>query len=112
MNTPSVKVRLMADYSMGAGFPLWSDADLADTGSRDWALPEDLTAALRAWQADFDNAYDPVKGWPSLELLNRHFKEASRLRTCLEQALPNNVIELDYWQTTVNGEEEPLPHDV
>ena len=99
----------MADYSMGAGFPLWSDADVDGAESKSWDLPEDLTVALSSWQADFDNAYDPVSGWPSLELLNRHFKEAIRLRTCLERALPDNVIELDYWQIMVNGKEEPLP---
>ncbi|WP_074713594.1 hypothetical protein [Arthrobacter alpinus] len=102
----------MADYSMGAGFPLWSDTDVAGTESHGWDLSEELTAALSSWQADFDNAYDPSTGWPSLELLNRHFKEATRLRTCLQLALPSNVIELDYWQTMVNGKDEPLPNSV
>ncbi|ALE93673.1 hypothetical protein AOC05_17310 [Arthrobacter alpinus] len=99
----------MAEYSMGAGFPLWSDADVAGTESNDWDLSEELKDALSSWQADFDNNYDPSEGWPSLEFLNRHFREASRLKVCLERELPNNVIDLDYWQLAVKGKEEPLP---
>lgn len=99
----------MADYSMGAGFPLWADTGITAPEPRHWKLSEELTAALSAWQADFDNNYDPFTGWTSVELLNRHYEEATRLKTCLERALPSNAIDLDYWQTMVNGREEPLP---
>lgn len=102
----------MAEYSMGGGFPLWLDSGVGVSELDSWDLPDELKGALASWQTDFDKAYDPFKGWPSLELLNLHFKEATRLRTCLQRELPSNVIELDYWQTMVNGKEEPLPHSV
>ncbi len=62
-----------------------------------WELSDELAADLSSWQEDFDNNYDPVTGWPSMESLSRHFHEAVSLKERVELELPSNAVELDYW---------------
>lgn len=94
---------------MGAGFPLWRDSVPSNADSTLWELSDELAAILSSWQEDFDYKYDPVTGWTSMESLSRHFQEAVSLKERVELELPSNAVELDYWQTIVDGKEEPFP---
>ena len=72
--------RLMNDY--GATRPLWNDE-----------------GALRAWTANFNAYFSWEQGWPSAAMKRDHRAEGERLLAALREALQDDDVTFDYWET-------------
>jgi len=96
----AMRYRLMNDYL--ADWPFWGDgedAGLCAAGNP--ALPADLEADIRAWAACFNDQFSREYGWPEEETAAAHKVEGERLHRCVQRALPEHDIVLNYWEKSV-----------
>jgi hypothetical protein len=62
-------------------------------------LPEDLTQRIRQWARQFNDHFSWETGWPSREMARAHEEEGRRLHGQVVAALPDDIVDLDYWET-------------
>lgn len=95
-------LRVMNDY--GVRLPIWAFND-----EEGLFLPRDLFvdplhSELLAWAAEFDNGFDPISGWGTVEELERHCKTGKALASAVRDVLPQDIpVTCDIWELMVNG---------
>jgi hypothetical protein len=97
------------DVDYAAPTPLWlNDGQAVITDLSPLRLPPSLTAALLAWQQQFDAhfAVDRWPHWDSKAAEEWHVAEGHRLFQALIRALPSTKIMLRVWALDSDLEEE------
>ncbi len=90
----------MNDY--GAHWPFWGTD--GGCGDDEPVLPTALSAEVKEWAAWFERSFDYQSGWPDESTAAAHATEGRRLFHEIQQALPNDTITFQYWETAYRGE--------
>lgn len=91
-------VRLINDY--GVRWPLWGDMENYPYEVGAPQVSEELTAAILAWAANFNEYYDHEHGWPDAAKMEAHFDEGHRLAADLQGEFGERYqVRLALWET-------------
>ncbi|WP_420100296.1 hypothetical protein [Corynebacterium sp.] len=66
-------------------------------------LPDELSQEIRRWARQFSDHFSWETGWPSGDIARAHEEEGRRLHAQVVAALPEDIVDLDYWETSVAG---------
>jgi hypothetical protein len=88
-------IRLMNEYCVT--WPLWDEHALCEDGVPH--LPEETARKLRSWAENFNEHFDPFRGWPDRDMAEAHRRQAEELLALLTDVLGPDAVRLDLWET-------------
>ncbi len=111
-------ITMMNEYWID--WPFWNPADknpdpdlpypLSDMDDPLPHLPEDLTERVRTWTRMFTENYERNFQWPSRQMACEHEAEGCRLHAEVAAALPEDTVELVYWETNYADDADDAPN--
>ena len=89
----AIRLRLSPDYTPPAFVPVWHSSPYTDA-----LVPPKLIDELIAWHEEFNENFDPDRGWRSKEVMDRWAAEGNKLAAELRSALVGKAeLEVDLW---------------
>ncbi|MGH8010517.1 MAG: hypothetical protein ACREQ3_26280 [Candidatus Binatia bacterium] len=89
------KIRVFNDYSVR--WPLWGDDGMLEPDALD--ISAQLRVRIEEWAAEFNEMYDFLRGWPSVEVRELHRAEGVEIANCLREELGQAYeVKLEYWE--------------